>query len=483
MIPVRPPVSEVVSAERLLAAWPGILERVATPEQAQGVRLFLRTNKVVPAGLEDGVLTLDCPTAMFQEQIRRRFAESLANAAAAELEVPVLSVACRVSGPASREHERQVQRAQALVKAQASADAPAGEIPPAGGDKAVPHLNGHSYKKELATFVVGSCNRLAYDAVMQVLEHPRQAPNPLFIHGPSGLGKTHLEQGLARAFKERYPKAKVVYLRCEQFFRDFTDAARNGQDAVRAFQVKMRHPDLLLIDDLHFLSKGEREGTKDELANTFDNLAEHGKRMVLTADAGPRDIQYLKERFVQRVSGGLVVELLRPDPAVRREVARTLAESNGLAMADEVIDYLADHLTDNIRELEGAVNRLAQFARSFGRRIDLTAARQTLSDLVQTREEPPEQVVLTAVAKHYGLRVEDIRGSRSRAGQRPLARHVVMYVLKSAGSSTYTDIGRSVGVSSHGSVAHACEHVAKLRSQDPTLDRLIADLLLRLRRG
>jgi chromosomal replication initiator protein len=456
------------TAPQLAAAWPRILARVATPEHAQGVKLFLSTPKVRPSSLADGVLVVDCPTPMYQDQIRKRFAVLLAAAATAELGLAVTQVSCRVTGPASREHERRVAAVQAEVEA---APAPATDRPRAA--------TGHGFK-ELTSFVVGSCNRLAYDAVLQILEHPRKAPNPLFIHGASGLGKTHLEQGLARAFKERYPKAKVEYLRCEHFFRMYMEANEGGPEAMKAFHVRMRHPDLLLIDDLHFLSKGDKVRTKDELLATFETLAEHGKRMVLTSDARPRDIQYLEERFIQRVHGGLVVELLRPDRQVRLDVLAQAARSRDLALSDEVFSYIADRLTDNIRELEGAVNRLAQFSKSFGRKIDLAAVRQALADLVANRDEPVEQIVLRAVAAHFAVPVEAI-ASRSRAGNRSMARMVAVYVMKSAGSATYAEIGRAVGVKSHGSVAHACERIARERSQDAELDKFIADLLLRLK--
>ncbi len=371
---------------------------------------------------------------------------------------------CQVTGRSLREHEERKQQITG------GATAPARPM----------RTWGHGFKL-LESFVVGSCNRLAYDAVVQILEKPSSAVIPLFIHDGSGLGKTHLEQGLALGFKERYPKSKVEYVRCEQFTNDFIKACKDG--TLEAFRVKMRHPDLLLIDDIHFLSQGQMVRTKDELFATINELSDRGKKVVITSDAGPRDIQYLEERFIQRFSGGLVVEITKPDAQVRHEVVRTRARLQEVALSDEVVDYVADHITDNFRELEGAVNKLVQFARSFQRRIDLSAARQALADMLErSAGESQSAMILREVAARFELNVEDLKG-RSRAGSRSTARHVAMYVIKNAGALTYSAVGDIFGMASHTSVAYACEQVAQYRSSDQALDKFIADLLLRARRG
>jgi len=449
-------------------AWPAILAKVRTADNEAAVRLWLSSQKVRPVGIEDGVLSLECPTALFQATIRKHFVKTLAEAASEILGVPVTEVHCHVPGKALREHEERKAQ-QSVIPAPELRETPR----PA-------RSWGHGFKL-LESFVVGSSNRLAYDAVLRMLDKPSQAVHPLFIHGGSGLGKTHLEQGLAMAFKERYPKSKVEYVRCEQFTNDFIKACREG--TLEAFRVKMRHPDLLLIDDIHFLSQGQMMRTKDELFATFNELSECGKRVVITSDASPREIQYLEERFIQRFSGGLVVGITKPDEDVRREVIRAKARSQDVPLSDEVVDYVADHITDNIRELEGAVNKLVQFARSFQRRIDLAAARQALADMLDRGAgESQSAMILREVAARFSLNVDDLVG-RNRSGPRATARHVAMYVLKNASSETYSAIGQVFGVKSHSSVAYACEQVAKYRVSDTLLDKFIADLLLRSRRN
>jgi len=453
-------------------AWPLIIERLRTSENEQGVRLWLAPGKVRPIGIEDGILDLECPTHLYQVTIRDRFAKQLAEVAADILGFPVAEVRCRVPGPVFREHERRKQALDGSPLTESGAAAPA-----AAPAAPTTRTFGHGYK-QLDQFVVGSCNRLAYDAVRKIVDEV----NPLFIHGASGMGKTHLAQGLAVAFKERHPKSKVQYLRCEQFTNDFITACDGGPSALQAFRVKMRHPDLLLIDDIHFLSQGTKVRTKDELFSTFNQLAEVGKKVVITSDASPRDIQYLEDRFVQRFAGGLVIELQKPDPQVRRDIVRAKARQQGIALADAVVGYVAEHITASVRELEGAVNKLVQYHHSFNRALDLEGARACLADLVgRGEDESAGEMVVAEVARYFGITIQDVTG-KSRSGPRSTARHVAMYVLRSASSDTYAAVGHLFGVKSHSSVTYACEQVAKYRTTDAELDSFIGDLLLRVRR-
>lgn len=463
------------STQSLEQAWAAMLERMRTPENEQGVRLWLASPKVRPVGLEDGIFSIECPTALFQHTIRDRYADALAVVAAEVLGQRVSEVRCRVSGASLREHEARVRGGERPgANDETKADKPERHAPRGG-------RWGHGFKL-LTDFVVGHTNRLAYDAIIRILEDPANPVNPLFIHGASGLGKTHLEQGLALAFHERYPKSKVQYIRCEQFTNDYIAACEQGSAGIQAFRVKMRHPDLLLIDDIHFLSRGQMIKTKEELFSTFNQLNEQGKKVVITSDAPPADIKYLEERFIQRFSGGLVVQLEKPDPKLRREVVAAKAKSQGIALADEVMGYVVDHITDNIREIEGAVNKLMAYSQSFQRRIDLALARQALGDLIdRSSGEPRAKMIMREVADYFELTVDDLVG-RNRSGARATARHVAMYVLKSASADTYAAIGQAFGVKSHSSVAYACEQVAKYRSQDTALDGFIIDLLMRVKR-
>ena len=451
------------ASQTIAAAWPQIVALVRTQTGNEpGVRLWLDSPRVHLVGIEDGVLILECPTPTWSNQLNTRFGAAIRSALAEVTGQEASALRCRIPGAAARAHERELQR-----NAQPTAEAP---------------RQARAAAKHLDDFVVGSCNRLAYDAVRRLLESPQNPVNPVFIHGPSGVGKTHLEQGLSGAFRERYPKSKVLYIRCEQFTNDYIEACEGGGAAINAFRVRMRHPDLLLIDDIHFLSKGQKEKTKDELFATFEHLANHGKKVVITSDACPRDIQYLEERFVQRFTGGLVVPLDRPDPAVRREVVARRAREQGAELPAEVLEYVAGHVIDNVRMLEGAVNRLVQFAHSFQRRIDLAAARQCLADLIgRDRGEDAVAMVRREVAARFKLKASDLDG-RSRIQPRADARFVAMYVLRHVTGRTYGAIGQYFGIKNHTSVLHACDRVRAMRGQDPELDGYIEDLIIRAKR-
>lgn len=462
----------------LSTAWPHILDRLRTPDNAKAIGLWLGSPKVRPLGVEDGILVLECPTVLFHHTIRERFGKRLVAVASELLGVELGGIHCRVSGASLRDHESGLRAAVRQVEPGTSRiQAPAG---PATARTA--SRWGHGFKL-LDDFVVGHCNRLAYDAVTRILDDAANPVNPLFIHGGSGLGKTHLAQGLAMAFRERNPSSKVEYLRCEQFTNDYIAACEKGSSGIQTFRVRMRHPDLLLIDDLHFLSRGQMVRTKQELFATLNQLNEQGKKVVITSDAPPADIKYLEDSFIQRFAGGLVVAVEKPDLATRRDVLAAKARTQGVALPDEVVDWVAEHITDNMRELEGAVNKLVAHSVSFRRTIDLALARQALGDVIdRSRGEPKSQMIMRAVADHFEIAVADLV-SRNRSQKCTTARHVAMYVLKSTSAETYAAIGNVFAQKSHSCVVYACEQVAKYRTQNAVLDRFIADLMLRVKRA
>ncbi|TVR46730.1 MAG: chromosomal replication initiator protein DnaA [Planctomycetota bacterium] len=455
-------------------------ERLGGGQQSGAMRLWLASGKVRLHAIDQGVLVLDCPTALFGQQIRKHFSSHLCELASARLGTAVSDVQCRVNRHALQEHR---SRLAEVVDASGGESAPSATRVAASIDVPVVRRQRESGFKMLEDFVVGSCNRIAYDAIMRILDVPNHPVNPLFIHGASGLGKTHLQQGLALAFRERYEHSKVIYMTCEQFRNAYLSAWNKGNGGLEAFRVSIRHADLLLIDDIHFLSRGQAEQTKNEMFSTLNELAGRGKKVVITSDAHPSDIKYLEDRFVQRFTGGLVVMLDRPDARVRCDVICAKARQQGLDLPEEVVQFVADHITDNVRELEGAVNKLALYSSSFQRPVDLALARQALADIIgRDVAEPRFKVILRLVADYFDLSVEDILG-KGRSGTRSTARHIAMYVLKHASSDTYASVGDAFGVKSHSTVAYACEQVAKYRAQDADIDRFIDDLLLRVRRG
>ncbi len=465
--------TDVGLADEITRAWPEVVRRLQESggERAGGVKLWLG-EKVCPLGVDDGALVLECPTPLFSLQIRKNYTGELTSILSELLETEVDDVVCRITRNSAEAHRRNLER-RALP---GEGDEPASSA----SRPAVTGTASWGFKM-LRDFVVGNCNRIAYDAIMRILDEPASPINPLFIHGSSGLGKTHLEQGLALAFKERYPSSKIRYMTCEQFRNEYLAAVESR--ALASLRVRLRHSDLLLIDDIHFLSRGQAQKTKEELFATFNELTENGKKVVFTSDAHPSDIKYLEERFVQRFAGGLVVMLDRPDLTVRREVVAGKARQQGMVLPPDVIDFLADNITDNFRELEGAVNKILAYTSSFDRPVDIHLARQALGDVLdRDAGEPRIKVILRAVADYFDLTTEDIMG-KGRTGNRSTARHIAMYLLKACSNDTYAAVAGLFGVKSHSTVTYACVQVARYRATDPDLDRFIEDLLLRLRRS
>ena len=468
-----------VSTAEIITLWPTVLERLR-PAHGKAVDVWLDPLKVQPIDLVDGTLVLECPNPLFSYTVSNRLAPAIISAVGELMGVTVTQVRAHVTGTALREHERRKREAQGTpAETSQPKSAPASATSERSARAAATWGQGF---KLLDTFVVGSANRLAYDAMRQVLDQPDASVNPVFIHGKSGLGKTHLAQGLALAFKERYPSAKVQYLRCEQFTNEWLLALGAGPKAINAFRVKMRHADLLLLDDIHFLSQGAKPNTTNELFATFNALSEQGRKVVFTSDASPRDIKYLEASFVGRFIGGLVVELQKPDASLRREVVRAKATSQGMVVPDAVVDYVVEHITDNVRELEGAVNKLVSYARSFRRDIDPALARQALADLIERNPgETLTQLVLREVADHYGVDLKELLG-KGRSGPLSTARHVAMYVMKLATGGSYAAVGREFDAG-HTNVIYACAQVKKYRVYDKPLDDFLIDLLLRAKRG
>ena len=481
-----------VSTAEIITLWPTVLERLR-PAHGKAVDVWLDPLKVQPIDLVEGTLVLECPNPLFSYTVSNRLAPAIMSAVGELTGVTITQVRAHVTGTALREHERRKREAQGSSSdktADKTTEPSVGKSPEASPTKTTSTTErlaraatswGQGFKL-LDTFVVGSANRLAYDAMRQVLDQPDASVNPVFIHGKSGLGKTHLAQGLALAFKERYPSAKVQYLRCEQFTNEWLLALGAGPKAINAFRVKMRHADLLLLDDIHFLSQGAKPNTTAELFATFNALSEQGRKVVFTSDASPRDIKYLEASFVGRFIGGLVVELQKPDAALRREVVRAKALSQGMAVPDAVVDYVVEHITDNVRELEGAVNKLVSYARSFRRDIDPALARQALADLIERNPgETLTQLVLREVADHYGVDIKELLG-KGRSGPLSTARHVAMYVMKLATGGSYAAVGREFDAG-HTNVIYACAQVKKYRVHEKPLDDFLIDLLLRAKRG
>lgn len=345
--------------------------------------------------------------------------------------------------------------------AEAARVAPAARSTPAapasnsfsGGQLAV--ANRGRLRHELSTYVVGPSNQLAYNAAVHVAQYPGTQYNPLFIHGVCGLGKTHLLQGLCLKFIEHHPTRKWLYCTAEEFTNDYLAALRTNK--VDAFRRRMRELDLLVIDDVHFLSG--KKATQEEFLHTFNAIEALGKQVVMASDSHPKEIAEFGESLVNRFVSGMVVRVDPPNFSMRCEILKKLATKQRLVLSEEVVGWVARRVTQNVRELEGAVTRIGAHVMLSGREATVELAQEALGDLDRAMVAPvkPENV-LSAVAAHFGIEAKDLMSGR-RHHTVSLARSIAMYLVRKTAKLSYPEIGQRLGKRNHSTVISACRRV------------------------
>lgn len=310
-------------------------------------------------------------------------------------------------------------------------------------------------RHDLESFIVGPSNQVAYECACDVADNPGGRYNPLFIHGHVGLGKTHLLQGLCRRFAKTHPTARWAYLTGEEFTNEFLVALRNNK--VDTFRRRMRDVDLLVIDDVHFLSG--KKATQEEFLHTFNAVEAMGKQVVMASDNHPKMIASFGESLVNRFVSGMVVRVDAPNRAMRADLLRTLAGRQNVKLGDETVDWIAARVTQNVRELEGAVTRMAAHVRLGGRVADVALAQEVLGDLDRHLNQPirPEQI-FEAVCDFFALEKRELMSGR-RQRTISLARSVAMYLVRKSTSLSYPEIAGRMGKRNHSTVISACRRV------------------------
>ncbi|MBN2210644.1 MAG: chromosomal replication initiator protein DnaA [Sedimentisphaerales bacterium] len=325
-------------------------------------------------------------------------------------------------------------------------------------------------------FVVGPCNRLSHATCVAVSEAPGQAYNPLFLHGSVGLGKTHLLQAASQAVLKNNPQAKIVYLSCETFVNHFIHAVERG--GLYEFRHKYRYVDMLVIDDVQFLS--DRERSQEEFFHTFNSLYQNRKQIILSADCSPAEIPKLEERLVSRFNQGLVTRMDKPDTETRMAIVRKKALMRGINPPEEVIEFIARKVDSNIRELEGTLTKVHGMAMLEGGVITIELARQALGD----EPTPPHRQIsisqiIESVTNHYNVRLSDLQGKR-RSRSIAFPRQVCMYLARDLTPHSLEEIGGHFGGRDHTTVLHAYRSIDRLYESDngirQTIDGLVAGL-------
>lgn len=334
------------------------------------------------------------------------------------------------------------------------------------------------------TFVVGESNRLACAAARAVAQSPAMAYNPLFIYGGVGLGKTHLMHAIAHMMIENNPNIKIIYTTIETFMNELIEAIQNSpnnsvQYATR-FREKYRSVDVLMIDDIQFISR--KEGTQLEFFHTFNALKENNKQIIITSDKHPKEINMLEERLRTRFEWGLTADILPPDIETKIAILRRKATQDGIEVGDDVLYYLADNgSNENIRELEGALNRMVAFSNLHGKPISLSLAQEAFKDIFPhvTTKSVTCADIKRVVSELYGISPADLASSRRDAAI-VLPRHICIYLMRSMLNMPLADIGAELGNRHHTSVMHSVNKIEEELTKGSAITGVITDLKHRL---
>ena len=315
------------------------------------------------------------------------------------------------------------------------------------------------------TFVVGSNNNFAHAASLAVAESPGEIYNPLFIYGGVGLGKTHLMHSIAHYILENDPSKKVLYVTSETFTNELIDSLKIGKNgnelAMTTFREKYRNNDVLLIDDIQFIIG--KESTQEEFFHTFNHLHVSGKQIIISSDKPPKDIETLEARLRTRFEWGLIADISSPDYETRMAILRKREELDGLEryhIPDEVMQYIANNIKSNIRELEGSLNKLIALSNLENKPIDIALAAEALKDIISpdaNREITPE-LIINVVSEHFNVSVADIKGKKRNA-EIVLPRQIIMYLCRNMTDTPLKTVGLILGGKDHASISHGVKKI------------------------
>ena len=330
------------------------------------------------------------------------------------------------------------------------------------------------------TFVVGNNNKFAHAAALAVAESPGKMYNPLFIHGGAGLGKTHLMHSIAHFVLEQNPEKRVLYVTSETFTNELIDSIRNGNNtAMSKFREKYRNVDVLLIDDIQFIIG--KESTQEEFFHTFNDLYESKKQIIISSDKPPKDIETLEARLRSRFEWGLIADISSPDFETRMAILHKKEENDGYHIDNEIIEYIAMNIKSNIRELEGALNKLIALSNLENREITVKLAEEALKDIVSPDEqkELTPSLIIDVVAEHFHITADDIK-SNKRSSEIVYPRQIAMYLCSNMTDAGLKRIGAEMGNRDHSTVLHGSRKIASEINKSDTVRETIEVLKKKL---
>jgi len=322
-------------------------------------------------------------------------------------------------------------------------------------------------------FVVGNSNKFAHAAAIAVAENPAQSYNPLFIYGESGLGKTHLLYAIAHTIHRAHPDYRIVYIRGDSFTNELIQAIREGKN--QDFREKYRSADVFLMDDVQFIAG--RDSTQEEMFHTFNTLYEAKKQIVFTSDRPPKEMLRLEDRLKTRFEWGLLADIQPPDYETRMAIIKNKAIRMGVELPEEVLTYVAENITANVRQIEGTVNKILAFRDLLGNSVDAGTVTRAVRDMFKDPNTilPSAAVIVEEVCKFYSIEDDALRG-QGRTKDTAQARQIAMYLIRNMTSLSLKEIGREFDNRDHTTVLHSIDRIEKLKNSNPEIAEVLKDI-------
>jgi chromosomal replication initiator protein len=443
--------------KNLQELWQDIIDK-AVPQLPEGsAELWFKS--CIPVNIENGELIVDVANIFAKEQLAKRFLEELNKAARSTGEVSAIRLLAN-EGPDVEKRTEWMERAE---RAAAKSRPKSGFSPNPG--------------YQFSSFVVGKSNRLAHAASLAVAETPGEAYNPLFIWGGVGLGKTHLMHAICHYVTERKGNLNVVYVSSEKFVNEFIQSIQTKQG--QEFKNKYRNVDILLVDDIQFL--GDKQSSQEEFFYTFNTLREANKQIVICSDRPPTELRNVEDRLVSRFRFGLVTDIQQPDIEMRIAILRKKAKLRNYDMPEEIINLLAQRIPSNIRELEGAFNRVIACAELSGEPINIDNTSTWLKDILIADVKDPRTIsyIQNVVAESFEMSVEDLTSSK-RTADIAIARQIAMYLCRELTESSLHVIAQAFKKKDHTTVIHARDKVGHMVKNDEQFNKIVENIKSKL---
>jgi chromosomal replication initiator protein len=405
-----------------------------------------------------GIFTIGVPTFFVEDWLKKKYLKEIQKALQKQIDDPIQLIKFKIAAP-KPDQVVSFEKNKVIHK-------PVDKSPTSTNEffRPTPQNPTLNDNYTFEHFIVGPSNQLAFAAAQSVVEKPGTKYNPLFIYGDSGLGKTHLMQAIGHAYLQKYPDKRVLYVSTETFVNDFIQAVSSGLGRAKDFKNLYRTVDLLLIDDIQFLST--KEQTQDEFFHTFNHIHQNKKQVILTSDRSPREIKGLEIRLKTRFEGGMVTDIGHPDLETREAILRQKALLMKKDIESEVITFIAQKVNSSIRELEGALNKIIATCELTESPISIEKVTAVLSNIIEEKQQyiTPE-LVIREVHKYYKIQIEDLLGKK-RTKDLVMPRQITMYLLRHECNLSYPEIGRKMGGKDHSTIMHGCEKIAGILSTD-----------------